>query len=231
MFPYCSVIFFIATIIGLGISTRLIFVWKSEKDENIGYFFKAMAIATVYFLLSALPGTVVKNPSIAALFYVVAWIPLYLTLFYFTRLALNFWGLKKFKNVFSVIIFSLIIFITFFNFVYFSPTEIKAYKNFSFCFERSPSWILNFSGIVTSLLLLLNSILFFRGGILSQEKVTRIRGLSIGIGLLFIATSIFFKYVIAPYWQETQIFIFYSGPLFLLGITGVYLGIQYKKRT
>jgi len=231
MFPFCSVIFFVATIIGAGMSLKLFFVWKSGKNKNIGYFFKAMAIATVYFFLSALPGTIVKDPSSAAILYILAWIPLYLALFYFTRLAFHFWGFEKAKNALLGIIIFLITFTTIFNFIYFSPTEIKSYKNFSVCFERSPSWVLKLSGITAFLLLLINSILFLRGGIKSQEKTTKTRGLMIGGGLFSMAISIFLKYVAASYWQETRIFIFYAAPLFLLGILVVYFGVQYKIKT
>lgn len=230
MFPYCSVVFFIATVVGIGMTLKLFFVWKSGKNENIGYFFRAMAIATVYFFLSALPGTAVKDPTLAAVVYILAWIPLFMALFYFTRLALHFWGMERMKNIFLGAILFLVVFTTIFNFVYFSPTEIKEYKNFSVCFERSPSWVLKLSGIAASLLLLINSVLFLRGGVMSREKNIKIRGLMIGGGLLSVALSVFLKYVAASYWQETRVFIFYSAPLFLFGILVIYFGIQYKRK-
>jgi hypothetical protein len=100
MFPYCSTIYFITALVGFAISLKLFLVWRQKKDENIGYIFKAIAIATIFYLLSSLPGIFVKNYFLISLFYLLAWIPHYLSIFYLTKLSFNFWNLKKAKSIF-----------------------------------------------------------------------------------------------------------------------------------
>jgi hypothetical protein len=228
MFPYCTTIYSLSALFGVIITVRLYYVWRGSRTENISLFFKALALATTYFILSALPGVWVKDPVLGGVIYILSWIPFYLAILYFTRIAFNFWHLDKMKRIFSAMIIFLVVLTTVLDIIDFSPTEMSTYKNLTVCFERAPSWILTLNGMIITVLLLINSILFFIGGIRSGEKVAKIRGITIGSGLFFLTLSALSKYVIAPNYLEAQFLIFFAGPLLLLGILLLYFGIRYK---
>jgi hypothetical protein len=228
MFPYCTTIYSLSALFGIVITVRLYYAWRESKLENVGLFFKALALATAYFVLSALPGVWVKSPILGGIIYILSWIPFYLALLYFTRIAFNFWHLAKMKRFFSAMIIFLVILTTILGIIDFSPTEMSTYKNLTVCFERAPSWILTLNGAIITVLLLTNSILFFVGGMRSQERVAKTRGITIGAGLSVLTLSALAKYVIAPNYFEAQFFIFFAGPLLLIGILLLYLGIRYK---
>jgi hypothetical protein len=228
MFPYCATIYSLSALFGIVISIRLYYAWKESRAENVGLFFKALALATTYFVLSALPGVLVKAPILGGIIYIISWIPFYLALLYFTRIAFNFWHLARMKQFFSAMIIFLVVLTTVLGIIDFSPTEMTTYKNLTVCFERAPSWILTLNGAIITFLLLTNSMLFFVGGVRSGEKVVKKRGITIGIGLFVLTLSALAKYVLAPNYLEAQFFIFFAGPLLLLGILLLYFGIRYK---
>jgi hypothetical protein len=226
MFPFCNTIYISSTIIGIYITLKVYFAWREEKNELLGYLFKTALLATAYFLLSSIPGVLTKDPTLSEIFYILGWIPFYLTFFYFSRLTIYFWKLDKLKKFLSAIIIFFVLFTTFFSFYYFTPAEIRNHNNFSFCYERSPSWNLTLSGTMVTILLLSNSFMFLLGGSKSKEVGVRKRAFLIGMGLFLLAFSSFAKYVLAPNWRETEVLIFMAGPFLLIGVVMIYLGIQ-----
>jgi hypothetical protein len=230
MFPYCNTVYSLATLIGVIMGVKLYFSWKNSGKENMGLFFKAVASATVYFILSALPGFVVKGAVSGGIVYILTWIPFYFTFFYFSRIALNFWRLEQIEKILPKVIIFLAGLTAVLGIIYFSPMEVSTYKNLTICFERSPSWVLILNGLIITILLLINSVLFIAGGIKGGEKITKTRGLMIGIGLFILALSAFAKYVISQNYLEAKFLIFFAGPSLFIGLLLVYLGIQYKSK-
>ena len=228
MIPFCSLFYGFAALAAITVIPKIYSRYRETKDENMGNFFKALLPITAFFILSALPGGIIKNLFWAEMIYMYAWVPFYFGLFFFIKIALNIWNAEKFEHPFLLIITALIIATFILNVIYFSPAETLAYKNFSVCLEKSPRWLLTINGITVVLLLLINVILFIGGGLKSEKKLVRTRSFLIGSGLFLLMISLFLVDIIVPNFPKLNVLTFVAGANSLIGILLLYSGIQYK---
>lgn len=229
MISYCSLSAFASTIISIIIACKLYSSYKKNGSKNVEYFFKAFFSVTFYFFLTIFPGWIIQDLILSEIFFILSWIPLYIAIFYLTKMTLSILGLKKLKNIFPLVIILLVLSTVILSTVYFSPAEIIVYNNFSFCFERSPIWLLTLDGLIVAFLLFLNALFFFRGGLKTKEKNARTRSFLIGTGILFISIGELFGYVLMPNFSKLRFLFFASSFFFLIGVITAYLGISHKK--
>jgi len=212
------------------LAVKLYFVYQKTRNRNINLFFKSFVFGGIYFFLSGLPGKLVQDLFWAEVVFILSWIPLYISLFYLTKLTFYIWGLERFIKPLLLIIIILIIVTSILNIIYFSPAEIRTFGQFVFCFERSPSWLLGASGAFVTLLLLMNAILFFRGGLESKDKFISKRSLLLGSGMGSLSLAAFFNYVVVNIFPRLRFLIFFAGLFLFIGVITIYWGIQILRK-
>jgi len=160
----------------------------------------------------------------------LAWNPLFIAIFYLTRTSLNFWELERFTKSFRSLVVFLIIVTNILGIIYFAPAVYRVYRGTVFCLERAPSWLFGLNGLLISLLILVNAILFFRGGLESEDKFILKRSSLIGSGMASLSIAAFINYSVVPNLAEPGIFFFLPGLFLFIGVFLIYFGTQYKKK-
>ena len=229
MIPYCSILYCVSALLSAFCTFKIYYSFKKTKDRYTEYFFKGFAFLTIFLILSSVPGGLVFNLIWAEVIYLIVWIPMYLAIFYITKIAVDIWELQKIDRILPFIISFLIILTFVLSILFFSPAEIHIYKTFSFCFEKSPSWLLGLNGAIVAVILAINAYLFLDKGLKSDKSFIKTRSTLIASGLLFFTIGAFLNYVLVPNLPKIRFLIFFAGASAIIGIALLYSGIQYKK--
>lgn len=229
MIPYCSILYVVSALLSAFCAFRIYDSFSKSKEQSAEYFFKSFSFLTIFFIISSIPGGLVLDPILSEGIYIISWIPIFLAIYYITRIALRIWELDKLDRFLPFFILFLIVSTFTLNVVFFSPSEIITYRNFSFCFEKSPNWLLGWNGAIIALLLLANLYLFLEKGMKNEKRFVRIRSGLIASGLCAFAIGGFLNYVLVPNFPSLRFLIFFSGAFAIVGIILLYSGIQYEK--
>lgn len=235
MVPLLHILTAISSLLACFIVKRLYVAYQKTKSVNIGDFFKAYVFLGFYFFLVSLP-MVLSNVILVQIIYVASYIPVILGAAFLFRVAMRILRVPFNPSYVFDGIYILISVITILNLFFFSPAYVAVSDRlFYHWVETTPLSLQLFNGIVLLILATGCAILFFWGGIKSQDKIIRMRAFIIGSGVSLLVLATLANYVLAPLgrsleWKIAWWLTILAALLAFSGLILILIGINYGEQ-
>ncbi|MDO8601113.1 MAG: hypothetical protein Q7R46_00345 [bacterium] len=196
MIPIVSIFNLISALFFVGITLKLYFSYRKNKDEKMGDFFRTFLFLSIVLILLSSPGIILKKSEAIGLVFSLYTFFVFFGIAYLSIIPLNILGWMKMKRIFFGGMIGSAFLLTFINLIRLSPARIFYDAPFIY-WEDTRGVLMNIIlGAIFGLSLLMSIIFFLIQGFKSSERLVKIRSILIAGGLLNLTLASIVNFVV-----------------------------------